>query len=138
MTANADGLRRAFVERANALAADAAGQMQQALENAAPLGQTGETRRRTSVTVVAPGSIASPSVMSEARVDTDYASYVEEGTPPHEIRPRGPWPLRFTIPGSGQVVTVIVHHPGITGTHWFANTLAAEWSPALGRALNRV
>lgn len=136
MTANADGLRRAMVDRANNVAADAAGQMQQALQNAAPL-LTGETRRRTTVTVVTPASVNAPSVVAEARADTDYASFVEEGTPPHDIYPRNGRFLRFTIPGRGVVYSVVVHHPGITGTHWFANTLAAEWDPALSRALAR-
>lgn len=59
----------------------------------------------------------------EARVGSNAQEvlYAEEGTPPHIIRPRGNYPLKF--PGTngfaGKTVrTSVVYHPGTKGTHF--------------------
>lgn len=46
----------------------------------------------------------------------DYAPYVNDGTPPHEIRSHGPWPLRNRQ--TGAVYGRVVHHPGYAGSHF--------------------
>lgn len=52
-----------------------------------------------------------------------YAQYVNDGTPPHEIRSTGPWPLRNRA--TGQVFGPVVHHPGTTGVHFIERTAEA-------------
>jgi hypothetical protein len=53
----------------------------------------------------------------------DYARYVIEGTPPHEIRSHGPWPLRNRE--TGRVFGPVVHHPG-TQANPFVREAATE------------
>lgn len=137
MTANADGLRQRLLERYAEVGADAAVQMQTALQAAAPLGESGETRRRTSVTVESVPTATSPVVSLRAEVDTEYASYVEEGTAPHIILPVNVTVLRFVVPGQGVVFARVVHHPGNAATHWFSTTLRDEFRPAFERAASR-
>lgn len=137
MTANADGLRQRLLERYAEVGADAATQLQSALQSAAPLGETGETRRRTSVVVEAGPTPAAPVVTLRADVGTEYASYVEEGTPPHVILPVNASVLRFVVPGVGVVFARVVNHPGTTATRWFATTLRDEFGPAFERAASR-
>lgn len=43
--------------------------------------------------------------------DTDYASFVNDGTRPHVIRPRTAQALRFVV-GGRVVFARVVHHPG--------------------------
>jgi hypothetical protein len=45
-----------------------------------------------------------------------YASYVNDGTPPHGIDSTGPWPLRNRA--SGQVFGPHVNHPGTAPAHF--------------------
>jgi hypothetical protein len=45
-----------------------------------------------------------------------YMRFVNEGTPPHEIRSTGPWPLRNRA--TGQVFGPLVHHPGTAPTYF--------------------
>jgi hypothetical protein len=52
----------------------------------------------------------------------DYAAYVNNGTPPHEIQSTGPWPLRNRA--SGQIFGPVVHHPGTQAVHFIEH--AAE------------
>ena len=44
-------------------------------------------------------------------IGTDHWHYIEYGTRPHTITPRGPWPLVFQG-RRGLVVTHLVNHPG--------------------------
>jgi hypothetical protein len=46
----------------------------------------------------------------------DYASYVNDGTGPHDINSTGSWPLRNRA--TGQVFGPHVHHPGTKATHF--------------------
>lgn len=52
-----------------------------------------------------------------------YASYVNDGTPPHLIRSHGDWPLRNRA--TGQVFGQEVHHPGTRGVHFVEKAAAA-------------
>jgi len=49
-----------------------------------------------------------------------YARYVNDGTPPHEIRSTGPWPLRNRA--TGQVFGRVVQHPGTEAVHFVQRT----------------
>jgi hypothetical protein len=49
--------------------------------------------------------------LGEIRARKRYASFVEEGTPPHEIRPRSGQALRFNV-GGRTVFARSVNHPG--------------------------
>ena len=92
-----------------------------------------------------------PSVL----VGTDDVVYlfVDEGTRPHIIAPKGPWPLRFqtgykakTSPGvldsgSGgkfgpERRALVVHHPG-TEARGFSAKIAAEHEKLFKRAMER-
>lgn len=137
MTANADGLRQRLLDRYADIAVDAAEQIQTALRAAAPLGETGETRQRTTVTVEALPTLASPVVSLRADVDTSYASFPEEGTAPHLILPVNARVLRFVVPGVGVVYARGVSHPGNAARPWFAPTLREEFLPAFQRAASR-
>jgi hypothetical protein len=50
----------------------------------------------------------------------DYGEYVNDGTRPHIIRSRGPWPLRNRE--TGQVFGQVVHHPGTRPVHFIERT----------------
>lgn len=43
--------------------------------------------------------------------DLEYAAFVNDGTRPHEIRPRTKQVLKFTV-GGRTVYAKVVHHPG--------------------------
>lgn len=49
---------------------------------------------------------------AEVTADKDYASYVEEGTPAHVIRPKDRKALKINVSGGGYVLRREVHHPG--------------------------
>lgn len=53
----------------------------------------------------------------------DYAPYVNDGTRPHVIRSRGPWPLRNRE--TGQVFGREVHHPGTRPVRFIERTAAS-------------
>jgi len=58
-------------------------------------------------------------------VETPYAAAVHEGSRPHEIRPRGNYPLRFVMPKAGGAVirTYKVNHPGYIGNPFLLRAL---------------
>lgn len=65
-----------------------------------------------------------------AKVDTEHASYVEEGTPPHMIFPKKPGGV-LVFPSHGTLVfTRHVNHPGTQGTKFFSSTIE-RWSEVL-------
>lgn len=51
-----------------------------------------------------------------------YGPYVNNGTPPHIIRSKGPWPLRNRE--TGQVFGPVVHHPGTAAQDFVGKTAA--------------
>jgi hypothetical protein len=53
----------------------------------------------------------------------DYAEYVNNGTPPHDIYSTGPWPLRNRA--SGQIFGQHVRHPGTKATHFIERSAEA-------------
>lgn len=74
--------------------------------------------------------VAGSKVTTTAKNTAPHARYVDEGTPPHLIRPRSARVLRFEADG-GVVFARRVQHPGTRPTHWFEKVLRAEWEPAL-------
>ncbi len=57
--------------------------------------------------------------------NVDYAEFVHDGTPPHDIRPRTKRALKFTI--GGQVVFAkVVHHPGTRARPFLDRALREE------------
>lgn len=57
--------------------------------------------------------------------DLEYAGFVNDGTAPHDIRPRSKQVLKFTV-GGRTVFAKVVHHPGTRA------------NPFLDRALREV
>lgn len=53
-----------------------------------------------------------------------YALFVEEGTRPHDITPKGGGVLRFPTRGGMVVYTKAVRHPGTKGRHFLEEALA--------------
>lgn len=73
--------------------------------------------------------------------DEEYASYVDEGTRPHEIRPRRPGGLLvFYWPKVGKVVFLPkVNHPGYKGSQFLTRaTRPGEWVRAVRAAAGRI
>lgn len=101
------------------------------LREAAPLGETGDTRRGIeAITGGTPTRLA-----ATVRSNSIHGDYVEEGTAPHIITPRNAQALRF-LGGSGRisqpspnqriatraggvVFAKVVHHPGTPPRPWF-------------------
>jgi len=77
-------------------------------------------RLRSSITVRPSLSLRGPSVRVSA--DVSYATYVENGTRPHEIRPRRRKALKFKV-GGRTVFATVVHHPGTKGVHFMARAV---------------
>lgn len=120
-----------------------------ALREAAPLGQTGETRR--GIEAIAGGALLRPAAV--VRSKAPGGDYVEEGTQPHVILPRSGSALRF-LGGSGRVSTAgpnqriatraggvvfakRVNHPGTPARPWF-RPVVERFGEFLERAAARV
>lgn len=54
--------------------------------------------------------------------DVNYATFVENGTAPHVIRPRNAKALKFKI-GGRVVFARVVHHPGTKAVHFMARAV---------------
>lgn len=70
----------------------------------------------------------------------NHASFLNDGTPPHVIKPRRAKALRFVVDGAVRFAGK-VNHPGTQATHWFdkANKKAFdEVSEELTRDLERI
>ena len=61
--------------------------------------------------------------------DVDYAAAVNDGTRPHEIRPRNAQALRFRI-GGRVVYARVVHHPGTRPNPFLDRALREVTRPA--------
>jgi HK97 gp10 family phage protein len=97
-----------------------AGLLTQAMKRRAPVSPVGRLHRsgqlRSSIHAFRLGDgsvIVGPTA--------DYAQYVLEGTPPHIIRSKGPWPLRNRE--TGQVFGPVVHHPGTSAQPFVTEAL---------------
>ena len=77
-------------------------------------------RLRASITVRPSVSLRGPTVRVQA--DAAYATFVENGTRPHEIRPRRRRALKFKV-GGRTVFARVVQHPGTTGVHFMSRAV---------------
>jgi len=109
--------QRVMIESANFLLTE--------MEVRAPV-RSGELRRSLGVRVEADRVIVGP--------DVPYASYVEFGTKPHEIRPKNPnGVLVFSVNGQ-KVFAKVVHHPGTKANPFVQDSFDA-WVATLGPAV---
>lgn len=70
--------------------------------------------------------------LAEMTWDAPYASFVDEGTRPHEIRPKRRTFLRFSIGGGPPIFARVVRHPGTR-----AAAFTGDAETAAERALTR-
>jgi hypothetical protein len=80
--------------------------------------RTGATRN--SIRVVKGSSWRGPTW--QVVVNSPVGEYLENGTRPHQIRPRNAKVLRFQI-GGRTVFARIVNHPGTKATHFLSNAV---------------
>lgn len=148
--AQADGLRRRVRERAGFAAAYAAKKVElDLIRNFSPHRKSGETQSAISVRL---DSLEADSVTYLAKADTPQARYVNDGTPPHTIAPKGgsasgsKWPRRvkgerllvFDWPKAGMFPARFrwVDHPGYKGSGWYDLALS-NWHDYLAEGLSR-
>lgn len=119
------------------------------LREAAPLGETGDTRRGIEAVVGGTPTRLAATIRSTS----PHGDFVEEGTRPHVILPRNGKVLRFmggggriSQPGPNQRIATrsggvqfaaVVHHPGTPARPWF-HPLTDRFSEFLERAKARV
>lgn len=147
--ADASGLRQKLIERYNAVFDEAVDMMTDELREAAPLGETGDTRR--GIEASRGGYSLRPA--ATIRSTGKGGEFVETGTAPHIITPRNGRVLRF-LGGSGRVsqagpnqriatrsggvvFATIVHHPGTPARPWFGPAID-RYHEFLERAAARV
>lgn len=70
------------------------------------------------------GSIAQGDLTAVVSAGAPYASFVEDGTPPHKIKPKFRKSLRWAVNG-GFAFAGEVDHPGTQPTHFLANAVEA-------------
>lgn len=147
--ADASALRARLYQRADAIVGEAERLMVAALREAAPLGQTGDTRR--GIDSVAGGSTLRPAFT--LRSSAKGGDFVEVGTRPHVIRPKNGSALRFLGGGrrisqgapnsriatraGGVVFAKEVRHPGTPARPWF-RPVVERFDEFLRRAAARV
>jgi hypothetical protein len=110
--------------RAQAAVLNAAADLQANLRQAAPF-QSNRMRLNT---------FAQPrGLRVQVSVEVDYASFTNDGTPPHIIR--GSPILSFFWPKlARRVFYRYVHHPGTRRTGWYDDTIA-RWPALVSRRL---
>lgn len=143
-------LRQRIVRYGSELMREAEALMVAELREAAPLGETGDTRRG----IDSSGGGGSDLVPAFTVVSASpHGEFVEFGTEPHTITPRNGSVLRFlggsgrisqpspnqriATRGGGVVFTTIVHHPGTPARPWFG-PVVERFSEFLDRAAARV
>lgn len=117
--ADASGLRAKVVQHGDRWALRTKDALVDELRRAAPVGQSGELARTIRGQVL-PGGVGRYRIVVEA--PAPQASWTDQGTRPHIIRPRTKKALAFNWPkAGGKVVFRAVHHPGNKGTHWWGD-----------------
>lgn len=147
--ADATALRERIIRRGEDIFAESQRLMVAELREAAPLGETGDTRR--GIESIPGGSALRPA--ATIRSLGKGGDFVEEGTRPHVIRPRSGSALRF-VGGSGRisqpgpnqriatrsggvVFAKVVNHPGTSARPWF-RPVVERFGEFLERAAARV
>lgn len=69
------------------------------------------------------GTFAGGDLYAVVAAGAPYASYVEEGTPPHRIKPKHRTALRWPVEG-GFMFARVVDHPGTKATNFLADAAA--------------
>lgn len=120
MATDLSQITTALIDACPAIVEDAANAMGRDVQLSAPVGETGDLSRDWEVQTSADSSGASATLT----FTTEYASYQEEGTGPHQIDGN---PL-LAFNWNGQTVIVhSVHHPGSTkNVGWFSNKAEDE------------
>lgn len=147
--ANADTMRANLLRRGNDVVAEATRLMVDELRLAAPLGETGDTRR--GIESVPGGSEVRPA--ATIRSTGKGGDFVEAGTRPHVIVPRSGSALRFVGSGGrisqpapnsriatragGVVFVKRVNHPGTPPRPWF-RPVVDRWGEFVARAASRL
>jgi hypothetical protein len=124
--------RRTIERRAQRTAVLAAADMRTHVRRAAPY-ETGETQESVDAVNFRFGRFE---VGFTIQATTPQASYTNDGTRPHIIRPRRARALRFRV-GGRVVYARVVHHPGTRATHWFDRVVATRGSEALRSGWSR-
>jgi hypothetical protein len=128
--ANVDALKRNLTQRYERVHATAVQEMVGMLRQAAPKGETGQLAD----SIDASPTSGPPGISSEVVATSERASWTNDGTQPHEIRPVRAKVLSFEVGGT-QVFARYVHHPGNAGTHWWDDTLRDRWPGVVAAAL---
>lgn len=112
---------RAVQAEVNRLAArDAARVAREVEARAKQLAPVQTGRLRSSIHAEPKFTFRGPTVRVSA--DVNYATFVENGTAPHLIRPRTAKALKFKI-GGRTVYAKVVHHPGTKAVHFMAKAV---------------
>jgi hypothetical protein len=125
--ADLSDLRRRVRVRNEAAIRESSRELQQVLRVTSP---HRSFRMRGETTVTSEGLTAT------ALIDTEYASYVSEGTRPHLILPRRRRFLSWLGP-QGRVFARRVHHPGTRANPWYRDGIG-RWPVLLRRNLDRI
>jgi hypothetical protein len=105
----------------NRLAArDAARVAREVEARAKQLAQVQTGRLRSSIHAEPKFTFRGPTVRVSA--DVNYATFVENGTKPHVIRPRNKKALKFKM-GGRTVFAAVVNHPGTKAVHFMAKAV---------------
>lgn len=142
----ADSLRAIALDRWQRAFEDSLDTLEDALIAAAPVGETGDTRRGIEVRL---GGGVGNGFAGTAISKSPHGDYVEKGTAPHVILPHGRvlrWVGgggRISQPGPNQRIhtraggvqfATIVHHPGTPERPWFGPEVE-RWPQMLEQAL---
>lgn len=111
---------RVRAEMSRLAARDVARVARQVEERAKQLAPVDTGRLRGSITVRPFVGLRGPSVRVSA--DVSYATFVENGTRPHVIRPRTKRALKFKV-GGRTVYARVVHHPGTRAVHFMSRAV---------------
>lgn len=119
-----DALRREIRQKGERIARGAAVQLEAELKRTAPIGDTKQLQKNTTVRVKSVGDV----IVSEAVVDVPYAEPVIKGARPHVIKPKkgqflafawGAAPANIRKLPDGRVLVRSVNHPGNEANPFF-------------------
>ncbi len=124
-----DALRQAIERRGRAIFDRATQITKDALRDAAPVGESGDTKGQVDVRPLGGGTV----LAAEAVAPAKGGEFVEEGTRAHVIRPRRAGGVLVFESGGETVYARVVHHPGTTAKPWFRPTVD-RWERFLDQA----
>jgi hypothetical protein len=112
--ATLDALRQRSIGRWQTGFARAGSELERTLRTTSPV-DTGEMQSQTRVLPAGPYRL-------NVAIETPYASYVRDGTAPHEIVARNASALRFEVSGS-VLFRKRVQHPGTRPDPWYKDAI---------------